>query len=473
MLKLAVSGGALAQVLNTSCHRRIFTKIMGENPGSSTPRPSSTNSITARVRVDWATAVAQTTPFTFGSNDYEITKPEAAADPVYQSRLADLGIGLIRIHFAELSDRWTNSTTKTWDEAKIKAGYDASYPQRPTIIQNISGWPQWMAQTQDGLLDPSEDDNYAAFCAQLVEILNRRQQRKVVYWEPINEQDVRYEKAGKLDELWKIYNKTATAMKRQDPQIKVGGPVQTWDEPRRLAAFLKACEPNVDFISWHRYGSGDASASTDTLMSYTPNYRNQVQEFRKLAKQYIPDRNVPLLLGEYNINYDWRSGENRQHTHVGAVWFASVLKNLADVGIDMATSWHLKDGVYGLIDPENNLRPAATVFAWGIKYLTGTVMQADSNHSFVEAMPVLQKDGGRSLLLINKSAGLATLNVQATQMDAKPDKLLMLCLDATGVTTTSLDTATLEQKPLTLNPYSLVLLRFSADGSSVNQPQKR
>jgi hypothetical protein len=473
MLKLAVSGTALAQVLNTSCHRRILTKIMGENPGSSTPRPSSTNSITARVRVDWATAVAQTTPFTFGSNDYEITKPEAAADPVYQSRLAEIGIGLIRIHFAGLSDRWTNPTTKTWDEAKIKAGYDASYPQRPTIIQNISGWPQWMAQTQDGLLDPSEYDNYATFCAQLVEILNRRQQRKVVYWEPINEQDVRYEKAGKLDELWKIYNKTATAMKRQDPQIKVGGPVQTWDEPRRLAAFLKACELNVDFISWHRYGSSDASASTDTLMSYTPSYRNQVQEFRKLAKQYIPNRSVPLLLGEYNINYNWQSGENRQNTHIGAVWFASVHKNLADAGIDMATSWHLKDGVYGLIDPQNNLRPAATVFAWGIKYLTGTVMQADSDHSFVEAMPVLQKDGTRSLLLINKSAGLATLNVQATQMAGKPDKLQMFSLDAKGVTSSSLDTATLEQKPLTLNPYSLVLLRFSADGSSVNQPQKR
>jgi xylan 1,4-beta-xylosidase len=473
MFKLAVSGGALTQVLGTSCQRQIFDHLMAENGGSSAHRRSSTHSITAKVTVDWAKVVARTTPFTFGSNDYEITRLEAAADPVYQSRLADLGIALIRIHHAELSDRWTNPTTQTWDEAKIKAGYDASYPQQPTIIQNIPGWPKWMAQSQDGLLDPSEYDNYAAFCAQLVEILNQRQQRKVVYWEPLNEQDVRYQKAGKLDELWTIYNKAAIAMKRQDPQIKVGGPVLTWDESRRLAAFLKACEPNVDFISWHRYGSSDAKASTDTLMSYTPKYKTQVQEFRRLAKQYIPDRNVPLLLGEYNINYDWRSGENRQHTHVGAVWFASVLKNLADAGIDMATSWHLKDGVYGLIDPKNNLRPAATVFAWGIEYLTGTVMHADSNHPFVEAMAVSQADGGGSLLLINKSAGLATLNVQAKQMPAKPDSLLILSLDATGVKTTSLATATLEQQPLMLNPYSLVLLRFSADGSSVNQPQKR
>lgn len=465
MLKLAVSGSALTQVFGTSCQRQFLNHLMGENRGSSTP-------ITANVTVDWTKVVSQTTPFTFGSNDYEITRPEAAADRVYQRRLAELGIGLIRIHHAQLSDRWTNPTTKTWDEAKIQAGYDASYPQQPTIIQNIPGWPKWMVQSQDGLLDPSEYDHYAAFCAQLVEILNQRQQRKVVYWEPLNEQDVRYQKAGKLDELWTIYNKAAVAMKRQDPQIQVGGPVLTWDEPRRLAGFLEACKPNIDFISWHRYASGNAKDSTDTLMSYTPNYKTQVQEFRQLAKQYIPERNIPLLLGEYNMNYDWRSGENRQHTHVGAVWFASVLKNLADAGIDMATSWHLKDGVYGLIDPKNNLRPAATVFAWGIQYLTGTVMQADSNHRFVEAMPVLQKDGMRSLLLINKSAGVSTLNVQATQMTAKPGELLMLSLDATGVKTSSLATATWEQQPLTLNPYSLILLRFAANGSPINPPQK-
>ncbi len=468
MLKLSVSGAALAQVLNTSCQRRTFANLIGENSDSSTPKPSSTNSISAKVRVDWSTVVAQSTPFTFGSNDYEITRPEAAADQVYQSRLTQLGIGLIRIHYAGLSDRWANPDTKTWDEAKIKAGYDASYPQRPAIIQNIPGWPKWMARNPDGLLDPKEYDNYAAFCAQLVEIINRRQKRKVVYWEPLNEQDVAYQKAGKLDELWKIYNKAATAMKAKDPQIKVGGPTLTWDEPRRLAAFLEACRANVDFISWHRYGSGDASDSTDQLMSYTPKYADQVQEFRKVARQYIPDRNVPLLLGEYNINYNWQSGEKRQNTHVGAVWFASVLKHLADAGIDMATSWHLKDGVFGLIDPQNNLRPAATVFAWGIKYLTGKVISTESDHPFVEAMAVLQADGERSLLLINKSAGLAKLTLQLKPEASQPESLPMFYLDANGVKNLTLATAQLIAEPLNLNPYSLILLRFSANRSAVN-----
>lgn len=461
VLKLAVSSAAIAKLLDTTSHRRTEANLVEENPGLSTPLPDSTKSIAAKVSVDWATQQAKTTPFTFGSNDYEITTPETAADSVYQNHLAKLGIGLIRIHHAGLLERWTDPVTKTWDEAKIKAGYDASYPQRPTIIQNISSWPSWMTENQDGLLDPSEYDHYAAFCAELVEILNRRQQRQVGYWEPLNEQDVAYEKAGKLDELWTIYNKAATAMKARDPQIKVGGPALTWDEPGRLAAFLQACGPNVDFISWHRYASSDAHDSTDTLMSYTPSYADQVQDFREVATQHIPDRSVPLLLGEYNINYSWQSGEKRQNTHIGAVWFASVLKHLADAGIDMATSWHLKDGVFGLIDPENNLRPAATVFAWGIKYLTGRVMHTKSDHPFVEAMAVWQADGGRSLFLINKSARLARLSVQATQDATYPDSLPMFCLDANGITNVTLATAALEQEPLILTPYSLVLLRFS------------
>ena len=363
------------EVLQLAASSTLIIKLLNnESQVTSTPKDSqelvtvqaSTGSITAKISIDSNAVVARTTSYTFGSNDYEITTPAAAADTVYQSRLAEIGIPLIRVHHAELSDRWTKPATRTWDEAKIRAGYDASYPQRPTIIQNIPKWPQWMAVDRDGILNPSEYDNYASFCAELVNILNIRQQRKIIYWEPLNERENAYQNAGKLNELWKIYNKVAVAMKAKDPTIKVGGPALTWNDPAKLILFLQACQANVDFISWHRYASGDANESTDKIMSYTPDYGAQVREFRAIATKYIPNRKVPLLLGEYNINYSWDSGENRQNTHIGAVWFASVFKHLAEAGIDMATSWHLKDGIYGMLDPQNKLRPSATVFTWAI-----------------------------------------------------------------------------------------------------------
>jgi hypothetical protein len=417
-------------------------------------------SIAAKVRVDWEKSQGQTTSFTFGSNDYEITFPERAADNIYQKRLANLGIPLIRIHHAGLCDSWTSTGTKSWNENKIKAGYKVSFPQRPTIIQNIPSWPKWMAQ-KDGLLDLSEYDNYAAFCAELVNIITRRLALKqVLYWEPFNEKEIHYEKVGQLDELWKIYNKAAKAMKAVNPQIKVGGPALNWNDTSKLASFLKACRANVDFISWHSYATGNANESTENLMSRTSGYASQVREFRQVAKQYIPDRKVPLLLGEYNINYSWDSGENRQNTHVGAVWFASVLKHLADAEIDMATSWHLKDGIYGMIDPQNKLRPAASVFAWNIKYLTGWRMYAYTDHPLVEAMAVRQADNRRSLLLINKSGEIAQLSILSKQNITDIGRVPIFYLNERGIKNDTLATAVLKKQPLILPPYSLALLRI-------------
>jgi hypothetical protein len=414
----------------------------------------------AQIVVDWTNQVAQSTPYTFGSNDYEITVPEKAADRVFQQRLADLNVRLIRVHFAGLSDRWADPAAKTWDAAKIKQGYDASYPQRPSIVQNIPRWPQWMTTNPDGTLAVDQHADYANFCADLVDILNRRQQRQIVYWEPLNENDVDYQKAGKLNELWDLYNQVAKTMKQRDPRIKLFGPALTWDEPTRMASFLQACKANVDGISWHRYASGDAKEPTESLMAKTSNYANQVKMFRQIAKDAIPNRPVPLFLSEYNINYSWQSGENRQNTHIGAIWFASVLKHLAESGIDMATSWHLKDGIYGMIDPENRLRPAANVFDWSLKHLVGRVMATQSDQAFVEAFAVWKSNQAQSLLLINKSSRPVSVQLVAKKGLPAPRQIAQSSLDQTGIQTTNLPLNAFD-RPLQLPAYSLKLLRFS------------
>jgi hypothetical protein len=447
MLKLALSGTLVATVLKQSSIASTFL--------------SSATAATNLV-VNWNEVVAKTTAWTFGSNDYEVLDPAKASDPLYQKRLADLKIGLIRIHHASLSDRWSDAATRTWDMAKIKASYDAaSYLKSATVIQNIPGWPQWMRQDASGLLDPSEYGAYAKFCAELVRILNKSQQRNVLYWEPVNEKDVLYQKAGKLDDLWKLYNQCAVAMKGVDPRIKMGGPVLTWDNTNLLDDYCRACQSNIDFISWHRYGSGNANESTDTLMAYTPNYGNQVRKIREITNQYLPGRKVPLFLGEYNVNYSWKSGEQRQNTHVGAVWFASVLKHLADAGIEMAASWHLKDGIYGMIDPQNQLRPAATVFEWGLKYLVGEVIQTQSSDPSLEVLAI-RRQRGHALLLINKSGSPTKLNLQFSSGSALSKQYQQFKLDAAGLSQSTLNSSVLQKQPLSMNPYSLLLLNATS-----------
>ncbi|WP_149031121.1 hypothetical protein [Moorena producens] len=153
LLQLAVSGAAIAFFLP-----RLFENQSATNSVRASPIQNlwlSGKSIN-KVRVDWAKPVAQTTPFTFGSNDYEITTLEKASDSVFQKHLGELDIRLIPIHHIDLWERWTNRATKSWDEAKIPACYDASYPQKPTIIQNIPRWPSWMATNRRALLSRKE-----------------------------------------------------------------------------------------------------------------------------------------------------------------------------------------------------------------------------------------------------------------------------------------------------------------------------
>ncbi len=455
--KLLILGGlgGLTAVGVTGIASRSSTTQSWMRSISRTVDPSS-QAATTTLQVDWGATLAQATPYLFGSNDYEITRPEALEDAKYKQILKQLDLRLIRIHHAELSDRWSNAKTKTWDEAQLKMAFDAYYPHNPTLVQNIPRWPQWMRQDKQGLLDISEYDRYAQFCADLVQILNIKQQRRIQFWEPFNERDDIYENAGKLDELWKIYNLAATAMKAVDPTIKIGGPVLIYDAVGRLESFLQKCGSNVDFISWHRYASGDAKEPTDSIMDFTPNFGNQVRTFREVTTRMIPNRPIPLLLSEYNINYTWDSGENRQNTHIGAVWFASALKHLGEAGIEMAASWHLKDGIYGMIDPDNNLRPAATVFEWGRRYFVGSIVKTQSNHRFVEGFAVRQENGERSLLLINKSA--KTVQLGLTMNPPVPSQPTARLLAEQGIK----EQAVAIDTPIELPAHALILLQFPA-----------
>jgi hypothetical protein len=427
----------------------------GENVNSeSIPRRQPLVPIQVNALVDWSEAIAQTTPLIFGSNDYEIIYPERAADSNFQSLLSELNIPLIRIHHAELTQEWTDDRLQTWDETKIAAGYD-SYLYQPQIVQNIPGWPDWMSES-DGLLPRDQYDRYADFCAELVTILNRQQNRNILYWEPFNELDQTYEEADKLEELWEIYNRVATRMKQTDERIKIGGPVLTWDNSEILESFLSKCSQNVDFISWHSYASGDASESTEKIMAFTEKFGEQTRRFRSLVDKYITQRQVPLFLSEYNINYTWDSGENRQNTHLGAVWFASVFKHLAEAQIDMATSWHLKDGIYGMIDPDNQVRASALLFSWAAEFLTGTVVKTQSDRPWLETLAIQQGDRG-SLLFINKSAKAAIVNLVGASTYFQTGKITSHTIDINGARV--LATPDLDLENLNLKPYSVLLLR--------------
>lgn len=425
------------------------------------PRPAfpKLSTVPAKISVDWGATTGRTTPLLFGSNDWgSLQSPKLTVGDAQTARLvARSRLAFLRIHNGGLSDSWSDKSAQSWVPARIKSVYDAPYLQGKTILQNIPGWPGWMKQ-QDRVLDPSEYDRYAQFCAGLVRIVNKQQGRKVRLWEPLNEQDQNYWARGKFDDLCVIYNKAAAAMKAVDPSIKVGGMAFTWDDPAKVEAFLKRCGRNVDFVSWHRYG-GDGQETTDKLLTDTTGSMWVVERFREAMKKYAPGRTIPLVCDEYSLSYTWESPEKRQWTNVGAVWFASTLKHMADAGVDIAAQWNLRDGFYGLMDNDDTPRPALTVFTWANHALVGALVGTKSDQPMAEAMAVRRADGGRSLLLINK----ADVPVRVTLTmggggAARPGPWKTSRLDEKGTAEGTLAPAAL-YKPLTLPPHSLLLLR--------------
>jgi hypothetical protein len=415
------------------------------------------------ITVDWRTILSRLTPGTFGTNDFQITSSQSASDETYHNLLVQNGLKLLRFHNANLSNAWSSATTRTWDATLVQQAYSAyntAYDgQLPTIIQNIPNWPSWMTQN-NGILDPSEYDEYANFCASLVGIINRDLHQGVVYWEPLNEMEKVYAQAGKLNDLWTIYNRAAVAMKAVDPSIKVGGPALSYNDTAMLTSFLQASGANVDFVSWHRYNGGDPSASTSSILANTPNYAGSVTAMRNVVNQYLPGKTVELQLGEYNINYNYASGENRQNTYIGAIWFASVQKYLAESSIDQATQWNAKDDYYGLYDYYNNPRLSATVFHWTNHYFVGDVVKTTSNQSGVEAFAVAQADGSKSILLINKLNTSTSVSLSSLGQSFGTGNLSIQKLGENGVSTVSMPATSISPGPFTLGAYSLWLLRL-------------
>ena len=352
--------------------------------------------------VDWNQSAGALPVALWGINENEISKPADAANAQYQSELGALKAPLIRIHNADLVNRWTSAQTRDWDVAKIKAGFAASkgYGDAALMI-NINKWPSWMSGGET--LEPEKVADFAALTGRLVKVLRDEVKRPVAYWELTNELEGAYERAGKLDELWKLYSALGAAVKKADPNAKIGGLAFTWGNSKWIQSFL-ATKPDVDFISWHNYGTGDLYESNQKI------FENAQTVFPDIAKSVLKTigesgQKVPqTFLTEYNVKYTWEPYERRHQNAVGAVFLASVVHHVAQTGISGATLWQERGNAYGsLINADDKIFPAYQLYQWGPKYLSGTMARATAgDDKLLEILPVTGKNG-KAVLLLNKT----------------------------------------------------------------------
>jgi hypothetical protein len=360
--------------------------------------------------IDWNKKAGIIPATAWGINEHEVNKPERAADPKYQDLLGALNSPFIRIHQAALTTQWTNAQTRDWDVAKIKAGFASSkgFGDAKLMI-TFDEWPAWMSKSTT--LEPEKHAEFAALCARLVKIMRDEVKVPITYWEITNERDNNYEKAGKLPQLFQLYSDVAKAIRKEDSNARVGGLAFTWGNPKWIGPFLTT-KPDIDFLSWHNYGTGDLYESNEAIFAKVDsNIGGIARGVMAELKKNPPVRPIETFVNETNVKYTWDPYERRHQNVVGTLFQASVVHKLSSVGVTGVNLWQERGSAYGsLIDDKNQTFPSYTLYTWGPKHLSGTLASATSGDTKkLEIIPVIGANGQKAVLLLNKASHALTL----------------------------------------------------------------
>jgi Glycosyl hydrolases family 39 len=393
--------------------------------------------------VDWNAIKGTVTSLGFGVNAFQGFRPDSFNSSTYQQNMLVMKPGLIRFHNGSaLQDSSTpdgliDSARKSWDVKKVKSALAASVSafgqQQPQRMINIPTWPDWMDADRDGFLDRDRFDDYARLCADLVKIVNRDAHFKVKYWEITNEKDDRYftqfhsnsgwgglkdpAKPDRLNDLIAIYNQVASAMKKVDRNIRVGGPgISRADLQPFYVPFIKGTVDRLDFFSYHFYATGSADTPDAEVFNAARKVGDYTASIVKVLKETSPTRKIPAMLDEYNISWTWETRDPRMTNHKGVVFDAlSTIEALSN-GAIATLVWNEKDGIYGKMDDQCQLRIGGHFLKLMNQFTIGDyVLTATNNRDIINSFAVRNPGlGRRTYLSINRSNHAQQIQIKFT-----------------------------------------------------------
>lgn len=361
--------------------------------------------------VDWTRTTGPITRLHWAVNDYSVVKEQLAGQPELNQYVAEVNPQVVRLHWSQLVDEWTDAETRTWDAAKIKARLDAAKGfHHADLMLCINWWPQWLHQ---GEVLPAElEQAFIQLCAEAPKVF-REIGHPLAMIELPNEREGHYEKAGELDRLWLLYARCVEAIRDGDADVKVGGPALTWPKPAWVESFIAHGGLAVsDFFTWHNYASGEATDSNAYVFAAADRLGDHAHyAMQALAQAGHPE--MPGYLTEYNVSWVWTTRDARMGTNVGAIFQALVIKNLAEAGATGAFVWHVQDNIYGLLNNDGTRRAPAELFLWN-HHLVGQMHPvATQDTTALEGLAVRRADGSAALLLIVKADGPVRVHLPA------------------------------------------------------------
>jgi xylan 1,4-beta-xylosidase len=352
-------------------------------------------------------------------------------DPMFDGRIAEIRAlhpRLIRLFVQEYFDLLPAPGRHHFDsldrsvEAILRTG------AKPLMALAFKPAALFPAVDQDRV----EPADYAAWEDLVFRLVRHYKDRGagIHYWEVANEPDIGEDGGSpyrfKPESYARYYQHTAAAIRRADPDARVGGPALAYWRSPLLPALLAACAAGkapLDFVSWHIYSSDPLAV------------RKTIEGVKALLAKY-PGLKPETILDEWNMALTTPPKDPR----VQPCYVAEVAWQMKDAGLDYSCYYHIRDyhvdrdrfarffsakgasfmanwwnrmpQYDGLFDYQNTVRPAYFVFKL-LSRLTGERLAAESNSAAVHAFLTHDESYGvHSLLVWNFSAAPVEVAVE-------------------------------------------------------------
>jgi len=324
---------------------------------------------------------------------------------------------------------------------------------------------------------PKTSNDFAEYCREWVKHYGNR----ITIYEIINEPHHGFTKgAFTAQEFMNIYNKAATAMKQENPNILVGNDnsMITWSQGgvRNFEEYFaqNVQNNNIDFLSWHRYITGSRSESDASLISkseYNEGCTYGSSTMLDTARQLYKNEGhglLPVIQSEGNLNYAFGSGTDpRIQQMINAVSHALSFKLLAQKGYVNYNIYFNYAGSgrsstkFGMINLDNNSPYPAYYVHWmlGNSLSVGDKIVESTNTNTVSSLAWIH-NGNLKIMLINKNTQTNTVTLSGIN---GPLTIQRLDQNRNGVTTETTST-----NQITLNGYTVLLV--SKQGTEVTTP---
>jgi len=372
---------------------------------------------------------------------------------------------------------WNESTKiGTWDWSKIDDLVRKVFAigAEPLIVLGFYSWtynsltsaPSGMSTNPNtGLPYP---DQWGAYCASWVRHF-KEFDLPVRYYEIINEPHHYFGWGGsdtaKLGYFKDIFNAAARAMRAENRNILLGND-NSMVRANSLNKWMATNLDPLDFLSWHRYITGDKTESNSSLINKAETDEGCTYGHGAIIDQarqdYFNTRGkwLPVIQSEANLNYAYSGGTDpRQQTMLNAVTTAlsirmMILKGTVTHNIFFFFAGSGSDNNFGMVNIDNN-KPWPPYYAQKMiaenLAVGDKVVRSQSSTSDISTLAWIH-NGTLTILLICKVTETRTIH-----LDGVAGTLTSLRLDNQNpdIQTGNLDVG----EALTVNGYTLILLR--------------